>query len=191
MSASTGGGPNNTQIIARNSFWFGLETLFSFGALIASVLVARVVGPDLLGPYSFVILLTNVTANVGTFGLPTTTRKYMAEYLNRGQPGVAHGIYLATLRLQLWISAAVAVVGLCFVFAYADPSQRHYSLWLVLSMAPRMISFIPSQANNAAETMRRNTVPAFIGGVATVLLTLLVSGRAGTCPASPRLSPWA
>src|ERR1035437_3767523 len=173
MPASSGGGnPNNTQIIARNSFWYGLETLFSVCTVFASVLVARVIGPERLGPYSYVVLLTTLTGAVGAFGLPITTRKYMAEYLNRGSPGVAHAIYRATLRLQLWIAGAVTAVGLVLVFARGDPAQRLYSAWLVMSMAPRMIGFIPSQANNAAETMRRNTVPAFVGGVLGVGLTL-------------------
>ena len=89
MPASSGGdNPNNTQIIARNSFWYGLETLFGFFAIFASVVVARVIGPQRLGPYLYVVLLTSVTATVGAFGLPVTTRKYMAEYLNCGSPGV-------------------------------------------------------------------------------------------------------
>ncbi len=118
------------------------------------------------------VWLTNITATVGAFGLPITTRKFMAEYLNRGESGVARSIYRATLRLQVWIAAGVTAVSLLLVFALGDPGQRLISVLLVMNMAPRMIGFIPSQANSAAESMRRNTGPALLGGCLTVVLTL-------------------
>src|SRR5579872_3068488 len=95
-----GGSFGNTRTIARNSFWYGLELFFSLGAaFVTSVAVARVMGPERLSYYQFMVWLTSITISVGTFGLPTTTRKYMAEYLNRGEPGVARATYLATLKL--------------------------------------------------------------------------------------------
>src|SRR3974390_363904 len=102
-------GPSHTegkaQTVARNTFWQGVEVLFGFlGSVVASVLVARVLGPVVLGPYSYIVWLTRVTTAVATFGLPSSTRKYMAEYLNSGQPGVARAIYNSSLRLQSLIS---------------------------------------------------------------------------------------
>jgi O-antigen/teichoic acid export membrane protein len=165
---------NNTQTIARNSFWYGLELLFGlFGAFVTSILVARVIGPQRLGYFSYMVWLTNVTATVGAFGLPMTTRKYMAEYLNRGETGVARSIYDATLRLQWWIALGVTAVALLLVFALGDPRQHVISVLLVMNMAPRMVGFMPSQANSAAEAMRRNTGPSLAGGVLTVVLTLV------------------
>ncbi len=172
--SSTRRGPDNTQTIARNSFWYGLELVFGlFSAVFVSILVARVIGPQRLGPYNAVVWFTNITAAVGAFGLPLTARKYMAEYLNRGEPGLARSIYLATLRLQAWVAVAVTAVALAVVFVVAAPAQRVFSTLLVLNMAPRMIGFIASQANCAAEAMRRNTVPSLLGSMVTVVLTLL------------------
>lgn len=148
--------------------------LFSlFGAFVASVTVARVIGPERLGYFSYMVWLTNITATVGAFGLPMTTRKYMAEYLNRGEGGMARSIYRATFRLQVAIAVGVTAVALVLVWMLGDPSQRLVSMLLVMNMAPRMIGFIPSQANSATESMRRNTVPALLGGVLTVSLTLI------------------
>jgi len=175
-NANTGpsGRPDNTGTVARNSFWYGLELVFSFGAaFLTSVAVARVVGPIRLSYYSIVVLLTNVTITVGAFGLPITTRKYMAEYLNRGDAGVARAIYLATLKIQVLISLGVSAVLLVWVLGWGAPAYLAASLFLVAAMAPRIVGTIPSQANNAAETMRRNTVPALIGGVVTTVMTIL------------------
>ncbi len=172
MSTPTGG-PKNTQVIARNSFWFTLELIFSlFGAFITSVIVARVIGPQRLGDYSLVVWLTNITTAVGAFGLPMTTRKYMAEYMNRGKHGVARSIYITAMHLQLWIAVAVSAVALTCALILGNPSLRLASVFLVMGMAPRMIGFIPSQANNAAEAMRRNTGPTALGATVGVVLTL-------------------
>src|SRR5579871_2480597 len=165
---------DNTRIIARNSFWYGLELVLSLvTSFFTSVAVARVVGPERLGNYQFMMLLTNITISVGSFGLPATARKYMAEYLNTGDPGVARATYLITLKIQALIALGLAAVGLGLVFWLTDPAQRTFSVLLVLSMAPRIVSSIPSIANNAAAVMRRNTGPSLAGGLTTTVLTLL------------------
>lgn len=75
---------SNTQTIVGNSFWYGLEMVVSLGAaLVTSIIVANVIGKVRLSPYVYVMWLTNITAGVGGNGLSVTTRKYMAEYLNR------------------------------------------------------------------------------------------------------------
>jgi len=167
-------GPNNTQTIARNSFWYGLELLSSiFAAFLVSVIVARVLGPQRLGYYTYVMLLTNITSVVGCFGLPMTTRKYMAEYLNRGQRGLARSIYITAFRIQFWIAAALTAIGLTLVFTVGEPGQQAISVLLVLNMAPRMIGFIPSQANSAAEALEKNAFPSVISISVSLGLTLL------------------
>jgi O-antigen/teichoic acid export membrane protein len=119
------------------------------------------------------VWLTNITISVGAFGLPITTRKYMAEYLNRGEPGVARATYLTTLKLQAWIALGISVVALAAVLWVGNPRYLAVSVLLVAAMTPRVVGFIPSQANNAAETMRLNTGPALAGGMANVVLTIV------------------
>ena len=165
--------PNNTHIIAGNSFWYGIELVFgTLGAFLTSILVARVIGPERLGYFQVIVWLTNITTSVESFGLPLTTRKYMAEYLNRGEAPVARAIYAIGLRLQLLIACALAAVGLVAVFVAGDPAYHLVSTLLVINVAPRMIGLIPSQANNAAELMRRSTAPALIGGGVNIGLAL-------------------
>ena len=164
---------SNTQTITRNSFWYGLELLVGLGAsLVVSAILARVVGAERLGPYTYVMWLTNITAALGAFGLPMTARKYMAEYINRGELGLARAIYGATLRLQFWIAAAITAAALLLVVLFGDPRQRLISVLLVVNMAPRIVGLIPSQANNAAEILVRNTVPAVLSGILNLALSL-------------------
>jgi len=162
-----------------NSFWYGIELVFSLVVtFLTSVAVARIVGRDVagqarLGYFQLVAWSTNVTISVGSLGLPATTRKYMAEYLNCGQPGVARAIYLITLKIQSLIAIGIAVAGLAAVLFLVDPLYRVASLLLVAAMAPRIVASIPSMGNNAAEVMRRNTGPSLAGGIATTALTIL------------------
>jgi len=180
---SSTGIAGNSQTIARNSFWYGLELLYGLlAAFLVGIVVARIIGPQRLGPYNYILWLTNVTATAGAFGLPMTTRKYMAEYLNRAESGVARSIYRTTLRVQMWIAAAVTAIAVLLVYTVANPEQRLFSLLLALNMAPRMVGFIPSQANNAAEVMRRNTVPSLLGGILVAALTLFSLWRGWDLP---------
>jgi O-antigen/teichoic acid export membrane protein len=159
--------------VARNSFWYGLELGFSvFAAFLTSIIVARAIGPVRLGPFNYVMWLTNITTTVGSLGLPMTTRKYMAEHLNRGEAGVAHAIYRFALKLQVLISIAILFLAVGLVFVSGDPGYHLISILLVLSLTPRMIGFIPSQANSAAEMMRWNTAPSVIGAGINVGITL-------------------
>ena len=164
----------NTQTIARNSFWYGLEQFFGLGAaFFTAVFVGRVMGPERMGYFQYVVWLTNISISVGSFGLPFTARKFMAEQLNRGERGVARATYLATLKIQTSIALGVSAVALGFAFWLGDPQQKTISVLLIVAMVPRLVGNIPSQANCADEVMRRNTGPSLAGGMATVVLTLI------------------
>jgi len=165
--------PDNAKTILRNSLWYGFELLSGFvGAFLVSIVVARIIGPQRLGYYSYMMMLTNITVGLGSFGLPNTTRKYMAEHLNRGQPGLALSIYHAMLRFQIGIAAAITAAALLLVFTIGNPAQCLVSVLLVLNIAPRLVGFIPSQANTAAEMMQRNTIPSVLSGFLNIVITL-------------------
>src|SRR5262249_30205904 len=154
--------------------WFGLELLCSiFASLLVAILVARIIGPARLGPYNYVMLLTNVTTSIGSSGLAITARKFMAEYLNRQEVGVAASIYEHTLKVQSLIAAGATVAGMAAVVFLGTPGQRTVSAFVVLSMIPRIVGAVPSQANSAAELMKRNTGPALIGSLVTISLTVI------------------
>jgi O-antigen/teichoic acid export membrane protein len=110
---------------------------------------------------------------MGSFGLPATTRKYMAEYLNRGMADVARATYLSTLKIQSYISLGAAAVGFAVVAWLGDPHYFAASVLLIVAIVPRLVATVPSQANNASEVTRRNTGPAMAGGAVTAVLTVV------------------
>ena len=156
----------NTETIAHNSFWYGLETGFYFVlAITTSIAMARAIGPEKLGYFNYIGWLANMSGQIGGLGVPATTRKYMAEYLGSGDGGTARAIFSATLRLQILTASAVTTLGLLVVLLLVPAEHRIYSAFLVGSVFPAMVLSIPSQANMAAENMQANVVGTIVGGI--------------------------
>jgi O-antigen/teichoic acid export membrane protein len=155
---------NQTQTIARNSFWFGVETAISLVSGIGtSIWIARSLGPELLGHYTYAAWLVALTGNVGSLGIPAATGKYMAEYLGKGDSQTAAAILRWTWRIQFVLASLLTCLLCTAVFVWAAPEMRLTSLLLAVAMWPAVVVAIPSQANVAREDLFAN-VP---GGVAS------------------------
>ena len=127
----------------------------------------------------YIIYVTWIASAVGdmtSLGIPNTTRKYMAEFLGKGDRGTARYIFFRTLTLQA-ILATIATVSLLFwVLGDAAADYKLASVLVVLSIWPLMVNGVPSQANAASEELSRN-LPAsaisifvfFIGISATMI----------------------
>ena len=155
-------GSNVARKILHNSFWFGLETILEALVFLGtSIAVARYLGPQKLGYFSyinfFVITVTRTSGN----GLASATRKYMSEFLALGQPGVARAVYKVAYRYQLLSAITVTALGLAAVFLFGDREYRVMSCILMLAITPGLMSWVPAQANNAFEDVSKNTLSAF------------------------------
>jgi O-antigen/teichoic acid export membrane protein len=165
----------STRIIARNSLWYGLETGLGFASgLFTSIAIARVLGPEKLGPFVYVGWLTNVAASLGGLGIPAATSKYMGEYLGRGEPGTARAIFFLTLRLQTMLAVFLTALALVVVRAVVDPSRFAFAAFLAAAMLPAMINFIPAQAFAAAEDLGANVPASLAGNITYVTGVVLV-----------------
>ena len=157
--------PTNSSIIAKNTLWSGVETAFAFlSSLVTSIAIARVIGPERLAYFNYVMWLTNMTGLIGSLGIPVTTRKYMAEYLGSNQLGLARAVFSATFRTQCVMATVLTAMAMGVVVIWGDPAHRAVSLIQVSSMLPGMLVYVPSQANNAREDMRANVASSIVGG---------------------------
>jgi O-antigen/teichoic acid export membrane protein len=170
--------PSNAKVIGRNFIFMGLEVVITLVCtLLTTVVIARVIGPTRLGYFNLIFWLTSITCSVGSLGIPLTTFKYMGEFLGGGQKELARAVFFYNLWAQTVIACALTVVGLITVFTLVDPAYRVCSILLVLSMVPNMMTFVPSQANSAAEDAALNTRGSFVGAivyVAAVAVSLLL-----------------
>jgi O-antigen/teichoic acid export membrane protein len=148
---------SNTKTIARNTGWYGLENIInSILTVFTSIAIARTLGPSKMGYIIYVSLIASMVGDLGGLGIPATTRKYMAEFLGKGDRGTARYIYFRTMILQAAL-AAFATVGLViWVLRDAAGDYRLASMLIVLSIFPSMVNSISAQANVAAEELSKN-----------------------------------
>jgi O-antigen/teichoic acid export membrane protein len=161
---------SNAKIIGRNFVFMGLEVVITLVCtLLTTVAIARVIGPTRLGYFNLIFWLTSITCSVGSLGIPLTTFKYMGEFLGGGKKELARAVFFYNLWAQTGIATVLTVIGMIAAFTLVDPGYRVCSILLVLSMIPNMITFVPSQANSAAEDAALNTRGAFVGAVVYVI----------------------
>jgi O-antigen/teichoic acid export membrane protein len=162
--------PSNAKIIGRNFIFMGLEVLITLVCtLLTTVVIARVIGPTRLGYFNLVFWLTTITCSVGSLGIPLTTFKYMGEFLGSGKRELARSVFFYNLWAQTAIASVLTAASMIAVFTLVEPEYRVCSTLLVLSMVPNMITFVPSQANSAAEDASLNTRGALVGAIVYVL----------------------
>lgn len=160
--------------IFRNSFWYGLELgLNVVCSALLSVAVARVLGPAKLGHFVYLSFLTGIANRFADLGTATAARKYIAEYLGRGEMGLARQVFFATLRLQTVLAIVVAGIGIVLAMLFVEPPYRLTACILVASIAPALLTSVPSQTNLAAANFSRNFPGAVAGLVAYTVTTVL------------------
>ncbi len=164
----------NGSTIARNSVWFGIETLANlFLTLFTSIAMARAFGPEKLGYFLYLWWVAGVAGMVGSLGIPAATRKYMSEYFGRGQMGIAKTVFYKTLRLQAGMAAGVTGAGLLWIWFFGDRPYRMIALFMIGSIFPFLLNSVAAGANTALEDLRAN-VPASL--VSTAIFIAAVGG---------------
>jgi O-antigen/teichoic acid export membrane protein len=165
---------SNTHAIARNSFWYGIETGFLFvSTLFTSIAMARVLGPQKLGYFNYVMWLANTGGLLGSMGIPSATGKYIAEYLGKDDLPVVRALFEMTVRMQLIIASVLVFIGVALVWALGDPTYRVVSSIQILSMIPAMLTFVPAQTNAARENLRANAIASLVGNSIYVIAVAL------------------
>ncbi|MGO9636458.1 MAG: polysaccharide biosynthesis C-terminal domain-containing protein, partial [Terracidiphilus sp.] len=122
----------------------------------------------------YVSYIASLISSLGGFGIPATTRKYMAEYIGMGDRGTARIIYFRTLQLQTAL-ATLATGGLLYwVLGDANPDYKVAAALLMLSMWFGMINSISAQANSAAENLAAN-MPASVISIFVYLIVIVAT----------------
>jgi len=112
-----------------------------------------------------------LVSSLGGFGIPATTRKYMAEFIGMGDRGTARYIFLRTLLLQTGLATLATGGFLYWVLGDANPDYKLAAALLVLSIWPSMVNFIPAQANMATEDLSTN-LPASVVSMFIYLIAI-------------------
>jgi O-antigen/teichoic acid export membrane protein len=164
---------SNTNTIARNTGWYGLESaISSILTLFTSIAIARTLGPTKMGYIVYVTWIVSVVSGLGGLGIPATTRKYMAEYLGMGDQGTARYIYIRTMMLQAGLAGLATISLVIWVLRDATGEYKLASVLIVLSIWPAMVNSISAQANVATEELSRN-MPASVVSISIFFVMIL------------------
>ena len=166
---------SNTKTIAKNTGWYGLENAINaILTVFTSIAIARTLGPAKMGYIIYVTWIASVVCDLGGLGVPTTTRKYMAEFLGKGDRGTARHIFMRTLMLQTGLATVTVAALLFWVLRDAGEGYKLASALVVLSIWPAMVNAIPAQANVAAEELSRN-LPASAASILIYFISILLT----------------
>lgn len=103
--------------------------------LLISIVVARSLGPDDFGRYSYVIWMAGILIALGNNALTLTTIRFVSESLGRRSPESARSVHRALLRAQ-W--ACLVLVGVLFAalspFFAPDGWEGHLADFVLVAL---------------------------------------------------------
>jgi O-antigen/teichoic acid export membrane protein len=106
-----------TNSPVRNILFSGLRLLVSAGGTICvSAIMARTLGPQNMGIYSYAMWIVGTLGILANIGLPAALTKYVSEFLGSGDRATAVLIGKRLLRTQLIVGLVVSGLTGCLWF---------------------------------------------------------------------------
>ena len=111
---------NVRHALVRNTAWYGAVTAVGLvSGLAMSVILARGLGPTLMGNLSYVMWVERTLTAVATLGFAFATVRYTAEAFAQGDAARAGGLVRLFMRRQLVTTALVTLIAVPLVLAAA------------------------------------------------------------------------
>jgi len=132
---------NVSTRIAANSFFQFWSILLTLGSsLLLSIALARKLGPEQYGSYSFALWLVGLGALLSNMGISVASTKFISEYQGAGDQRGLLWVIRATLRSRALVAVgiAVALAPISMLLVRDDPgsSVRFYPLLISLALVP-------------------------------------------------------
>lgn len=154
---------------------------------IASIIVARAMGPSKLGSFSYVMWLATVTSMLGGAGLHLSARKHMADCAGRRRPDVFRAVLRTCFRLQGLFLTILTLGGLAWVQWAMGPGDRLFASLAMLAILPAGTMAMATAVNNAVQEVRPNVVAsvtsALVHAAGMILTVVLHWGLVGLAAA--------
>ena len=144
--------------------FFGRIFALIFG-FIASAIIARVLGPDVLGVYVLAWTVIMGAAILTTFGFEGGFVKYISMYVAQGKTREARVVYLRGIRFGVIaaIIATSAVVLLRRPIAltlFKEPRLERALLFMAFAMVPYTLARLQAAGLRALKDMKRSIIGA-------------------------------
>ena len=166
---------SRSRLVARNSLWLGLDAGVSLVVSVGlSIAVARSLGPDVLGFYSYAMWLLTAATAIATTGVAVGMQQFAAERLGRGDVTGASAVLARGVRWELGLAALLVSVGVAVTLAVAPAQFRVALLLAVASTLPALLVAVPAAGLGAAQAYAENVMPS----IAAVLVNLVLAAAA-------------
>jgi len=183
---------NVRHALIRNTAWYaGVTAVGLVSGLLMSVILARGLGPALMGNLSYVIWVERTLTAVATLGFTFATVRYTAEAFARDDAAAAGRVVRLFMRQQLVTTTLVTLVAAPLVLAAAADEVRAPLLVVVATLFLVTIEGIYTHALQGAQrydvTARTSTIKMALQLVVAVAavrygadLAMLLAGMALT-----------
>jgi len=167
--------------IFKNSIW----NLFLFASqgvtgIVTSILIARYLGPELMGEYSYIIWLIGVIVILISIGLPNTITKFLSELISGEHKESAQTIYAKLLQLQFIIALLITIMVMIVFSIKLSPGTRDCYLIAFLSLIPVCMSMFLTAVFHGLQNFKiTSIVGSAINLFQLVLIVLVINLNVG------------
>jgi O-antigen/teichoic acid export membrane protein len=154
---------NIRAALVRNTAWYGVVTIVGLiSGLAMSVILARGLGPALMGDLSYVTWAERTLTALAMLGYPFATARYTAEAMAREDVGRGWSIVRLFMRRQLVTTVILMLVAVPLVLVFAPSSLRAALLVVIATLLPITIENVYTPALQGAQrydiTARTSTI---------------------------------
>jgi O-antigen/teichoic acid export membrane protein len=166
--------------LVLNTLWYGAVTAVGMlSGLVMSIILARGLGPELMGEYSYVTWATRMMEVLTILGFSAATARYTAQAVGRSERGLGRAWIDFLMRRQV-LATVVFVIAVIPVVLLLAPAQRRLVLVVAaLSLVPRTVEAIYTNALYGAQrydlTARASTIKMALQ-IAATLAALALTG---------------
>ena len=175
---------SSSGVLARNTLWYGSVTVLGLlVGLLMSVVLARGLGPDRMGDFSYAAWFMRLLETLAAQGLGLGTVRYTADALGRGNPGRAAGFLRRFTRVQIVLALSVVAIVAPLVLMFAPPALRLAYLAATLTVVPLSLEGIYMRATYGAQrydlTARASALKMTLHLIVTAVVLYHGGGVAG------------
>lgn len=116
---------NMSSLFKNSVFNFFSQAIIFLSALIFSVLLARFLGPEQMGEYSYLMWLIGTGALLLTLGLPRTLVRFVSDLKSKNNNSVTH-LISRTFLFQLKLLTILTIFTLLLIFILNPESKLSY-----------------------------------------------------------------
>jgi len=167
--------------VFKNSIW----NLFLFATqgivgIATSILVARYLGPELMGEYSFITWLIGIMGILIGLGFPNTVTKFVSELIGSRDKNSAQMIYIRLLQVQFILALLITIILMSVFYPKLSSEKRDYYFFAFLSLIPLCMSTFLTAAFHGVQNFRvTSIIGSFINLFQLVLIIVFIHLRLG------------